>query len=340
MNPIFVIAEGDKFMKNNFSKHILCLVTILILWTNTVSANVKAPGDPAKYRKALYLKTAALTGVPWTILAGCDQYARNISGTAPDGAAISLNDTDRDWVGIFNQNLHDRDPVSIAFFGGAGKDGNGDGKADPGDPEDRILSFADQIAAYGPGEQNNRIAIWNYFHRGKAVELIEDFARVFEKFNTVTLTGHDFPLPLKANYDYESTWGARRGWGGLRIHEGTDLFADYGTPVHATAYGVIEMIGWNKYGGWRIGLRDLQGNYHYFAHLNGYAKGIHQGMVTEPGQTIGYVGSSGYGPKGTMGKFPPHLHYGFYHDNGITEYSIDPYPLLRVWERQEKQKKK
>ncbi|NEU03096.1 peptidase M23, partial [Escherichia coli] len=55
---------------------------------------------------------------------------------------------------------------------------------------------------------------------------------------------------------------------------------------------------------------------------------------------IGSVGSSGYGPPGTAGKFPPHLHYGMYKDNGRTEWSFDPYPHLRAWERYEYQKKK
>jgi peptidoglycan LD-endopeptidase LytH len=50
------------------------------------------------------------------------------------------------------------------------------------------------------------------------------------------------------------------------------------------------------------------------------------------------VGSSGYGPPGTSGKFPPHLHYGMYKDNGFTEWSFDPYPHLKMWERQERLK--
>lgn len=42
---------------------------------------------------------------------------------------------------------------------------------------------------------------------------------------------------------------------------------------------------------------------------------------------------------GTSGKFPPHLHYGMYKDNGYTEWSFDPYPYLKQWERQERMKK-
>ncbi len=96
------------------------------------------------------------------------------------------------------------------------------------------------------------------------------------------------------------------------------------------------MKGWNRYGGWRIGIRDINNNYHYFAHLNGFAKDVHNGMIVEPGMLIGGVGSSGYGPPGTSGKFPPHLHYGMYKDNGFTEWSYDPYSHLKLWERQER----
>ena len=89
------------------------------------------------------------------------------------------------------------------------------------------------------------------------------------------------------------------------------------------------MKGWNKYGGWRIGIRDVNNTYHYFAHLNGFAKDLNIGDIVKPGQLIGSVGASGYGPPGTSGKFPPHLHYGMYKYNGRTEWSFDPFPHLK-----------
>lgn len=102
----------------------------------------------------------------------------------------------------------------------------------------------------------------------------------------------------------------------------------------------MEIKGWNPYGGWRIGIRDVNNIYHYYAHLSGYQKGIKENDIVKPGQTIGWVGSSGYGKPGTSGKFPPHLHFGLYRDNGLTEWSFDPYPSLRKWEREDRMKKK
>ncbi|MFC7394310.1 M23 family metallopeptidase [Scopulibacillus cellulosilyticus] len=291
-------------------------------------------------RKALYLKTAAVTDVPWYLLAAVDQYersVRNIRRDLPDAEGIiGLYFEPQQWTGPLNLNKKDKNILDITLFDGLGKDGNGDGLADINNPEDVLYAMAEKLSEHGPGINNIKLALWDYYQRGKTVEMILQLSKLYHHFNRVDLDGHAFPIPLRMNYDYNSTWGARRGWGGLRIHEGTDIFADYGTPVKATSYGVIEMIGWNKFGGWRLGIRDPQNIYHYYGHLRGYGKHIKKGALVKPGQIIGYVGSSGYGPKGTQGKFPPHLHYGMYRDNGSTEFSFDPYPYLRAWERQER----
>jgi len=99
-------------------------------------------------------------------------------------------------------------------------------------------------------------------------------------------------------------------------------------------------MGWNPFGGWRVGIRDTDNFYHYYAHLSGFNKKIKQGDIVTPGVVIGWVGSSGYGKPGTQGKFPPHLHYGIYRDNGSMEWSFDPYPLLKKWEREDFRKLK
>jgi murein DD-endopeptidase MepM/ murein hydrolase activator NlpD len=70
--------------------------------------------------------------------------------------------------------------------------------------------------------------------------------------------------------------------------------------------------------------------------LSGFSRALKVGQIVEPGMIIGAVGSSGYGPPGTSGKFPPHLHYGMYKDNGYTEWSFDPTPHLAMWERIER----
>ena len=95
----------------------------------------------------------------------------------------------------------------------------------------------------------------------------------------------------------------------------------------------MEFIRWLAYG-----IRDIYNIYHYYAHLNGYADDLKLGDIVKPGDVLGSVGSSGYGPPGTSGKFPPHLHYGMYKDNGYSEWAFDPYPYLRRWEKMARSK--
>ncbi|GIO93090.1 hypothetical protein J31TS3_43170 [Paenibacillus lactis] len=230
--------------------------------------------------------------------------------------------------------------MSISVFSGIGLDGNGDGKADPNDDMDLLYSVAARLAPYGHAADDFSIGLWSYYQNTRAVQRVMQYAKLYETFGKLDLFDHAFPLPVKSNYSYRSTFGMGRNWGGRRVHEGTDLFASHGVPVRSTCYGVVEIKGWNKYGGWRIGIRDLNNHYHYYAHLQGFDKSIALGDVVKPGQTLGWVGSSGYGKPGTQGKFPPHLHYGIYRDTGHTEWAFDPYPLLKRWELEEKRSKK
>jgi peptidoglycan LD-endopeptidase LytH len=286
-------------------------------------------------RMALYKKTEALTEIPWYFIAAVDQYERQIYKDIEDDQVISIRIPPELWFGPGNDSM---DVKAIELLDGIGKDGNGDKKADPDNGEDVLFTMALYIKNYGYSVEDFKIALWNYYKRDLTVQTIKNTARVFKKFNGINLTDRDFPVAINYNYSYRNTWGDRRGFGGNRIHEGTDIFAGYGTPVHSTTYGVVELKGWNLYGGWRIGIRDIYNIYHYYAHLSGFQDGLKVGQIVKPGDVIGSVGSTGYGPPGTSGKFPPHLHYGMYKDNGYSEWSFDPYPYLRKWERMTKNK--
>lgn len=288
-------------------------------------------------RMALFKKTEALTQIPWYYLAAIDNYERNIKQDNDSEQVISIVISPETWFGLGNSSMI-QDERFIDFFNGKGKDGNGDHKADPKNAEDTLYTMASMILEYGQTEDDIKIALWNHYKRDLTVQTIINTSKVFKTFQDINLTDRDFPVSIQHNYSYQNTWGDRRGFGGLRIHEGTDIFAGYGTPIKSTTYGVIEMMGWNLYGGWRIGIRDIYNIYHYYGHMNGYNDEIKVGQVVKPGDVLGSVGSSGYGPPGTSGKFPPHLHYGMYKDNGYSEWSFDPFPYLRKWERMAKGK--
>jgi murein DD-endopeptidase MepM/ murein hydrolase activator NlpD len=328
----------------------LSLSLALALTPSTQAVALSAPAAPQpdpqaqlEQRLDLFKKASTLTGIPWPYLAAIDQYERTMNiakKRKPLAGLISIYISESDWAGALNPNQDDTNPKSIALFNGIGSDGSGDGKADRHNDLDLLAAMTSIMCKQGINKEDLRIGLWNYYHNTRSVQRIDQFAKIYASQNTLDLYQHAFPLPITADYTYRSTWGASRGWGGFRIHEGTDLFVGYGVPVRSTCYGIVEIKGWNPYGGWRIGIRDLNNVYHYYAHLSGFQKELQEGDLVTPGQTVGWVGSSGYGKPGTSGKFPPHLHYGLYRDNGLSEWSFDPYPYLRRWEREDYQKRK
>ena len=50
-------------------------------------------------------------------------------------------------------------------------------------------------------------------------------------------------------------FGTGRSYGFARKHLGNDLLGSMGTPIVAVESGTVEALGWNQYGGWRIGIR-------------------------------------------------------------------------------------
>ncbi|WP_319799496.1 M23 family metallopeptidase [Jeotgalibacillus aurantiacus] len=308
------------------------LIVFIFLFPASALAQETKREDLLKERLSYY-NLYQHQAVPWYYLAAVDQFERNIQPVRSDlekkEGPLSLTIPDDKWFGPLHPDQSNLSPYFISFFGGIGLDANGDGKADPNDPEDIFGSMADFIQQFDSFEQ----AMTYYYERKESIRQVMTISEIYQHFNSLDLYQHVFPLAKNYEYSYRSTWGDKRGWGGRRMHEGTDLFAGYGTPVLATTYGKIEELGWNDYGGWRVGLRDIHNVYHYYAHLSGFEKGLKKGNYVKPGDRLGYVGSSGYGKEGTSGKFPPHMHYGLYMENGRTQWAFDPYPSLKVWEK-------
>ncbi|UQZ33334.1 peptidase M23 [Paenibacillus sp. PK3_47] len=345
------------FRNTRNRKAVICLSAALLLWgaghtaaadaarnyslaeAGSGSAPVRSATSLTDARKELYDQMSAATGIPWFRFAAIDQYERSIAKKKANAEApariCGITVPAPVWSGPLNPDQEDTSPDSIQFFGGFGRDGSGDGKADPENDADLLYSMASHLLKYGHSQSDFNIGVWEYYRNGRAAQRIAQFARLYEHFGRLDLSGSAFPLPVGTTYAYRSTWGTGRSWGGARIHEGTDLFTPHGMTVRSTCFGIVETKGWNRYGGWRIGIRDIENRYHYYAHLSGFEKSLSRGDIVSPGQTIGWVGSSGYGKPGTQGKFPPHLHYGIYRDRGITEWAFDPYPLLKQWENQE-----
>ncbi|WP_240468576.1 M23 family metallopeptidase [Gracilibacillus sp. YIM 98692] len=314
----------------------LCRVSLLfilsMMLTSTI-AHAEENVDNDSLEILRFKQAEAISLVPWYYYAAINQYEANIhteNDEKKDNIHIQI--PEKKWYGFLPEHKPTA-PEILEWFNGIGKDGDGDGIADPNNESDVLYTIGSLLTKYGQSEQDIKKALWDFYQRELSVLSIMNYAKLFQKYKQISFEQNAFPVPKTYNYSYRNTWGDARGFGGRRIHEGTDIFAGYGTPVRSTTYGVVELKGWNKYGGWRIGIRDIHNRYHYYAHLNGFAEGIEVGDIVEAGQTIGSVGSTGYGPPGTSGKFPPHLHYGMYKDNGNTEWSFDPYPYLKRWEK-------
>ncbi|MBC7361515.1 MAG: M23 family metallopeptidase [Candidatus Aminicenantes bacterium] len=78
-----------------------------------------------------------------------------------------------------------------------------------------------------------------------------------------------------------------------RPHYGVDYAAPVGTPVQATAPGVVTYAGWNGGAGRMIKIRHNNSYETMYLHLRAFAPGIHVGARVQGGQVIGYVGSTG-----------------------------------------------
>lgn len=123
--------------------------------------------------------------------------------------------------------------------------------------------------------------------------------------------------PIAAGFyytDYDD-FGASRSYGYARPHLGHDMMGQIGTPIIAAESGYVEALGWNQYGGWRIGIRSFdKKRYYYYAHLRQnypYAENLKEGDIVSAGDVIGYMGHTGYSAKENVNNIETiHLHFG------------------------------
>jgi murein DD-endopeptidase MepM/ murein hydrolase activator NlpD len=123
--------------------------------------------------------------------------------------------------------------------------------------------------------------------------------------------------PIAAGYGYShcDDFGVGRSFGFKRKHLGNDLMGSQGTPIVAVEGGVVEAMGWNRYGGWRVGIRSFDNKrYYYYAHLQKdapFAPGLKVGDMVQAGDLIGFMGRTGYSDQENVNNIETvHLHFG------------------------------
>jgi murein DD-endopeptidase MepM/ murein hydrolase activator NlpD len=105
-------------------------------------------------------------------------------------------------------------------------------------------------------------------------------------------------------------------WG--KFHDGIDLAAPLGTPIHAPGDGVVVKVGPEEGYGETIFIRHANGDVSFYGHMARVF--VHVGEKVKTGQVIAPVGNEGFSTG-------PHLHFTI-HRGGIDGPVIDPKPWL------------
>ena len=146
---------------------------------------------------------------------------------------------------------------------------------------------------------------------------------------TPRLTAGGYVFPVYGPSSFGDTFGAPRGDVASGWHHGEDIFAPLGAPLLAVADGTIFSVGWNHLGGWRLWLRDHEGNEFYYAHLSAFSPFAVNGREVKAGTVVGFVGNSG-----DAASTPYHLHFEI-HPVGMLymgyDGAVQPYPYLLAW---------
>jgi len=116
---------------------------------------------------------------------------------------------------------------------------------------------------------------------------------------------------------------------GGRAHEAVDILAPRNAPIRAVEDGTIAKLFQSKAGGTTVYQFDPSGRFcYYYAHLERYAPGLHDGQHVSQGEVIGFVGTSGNAPPNT-----PHLHFAVFELDADQHWwkgrAIDPYLIFR-----------
>lgn len=152
--------------------------------------------------------------------------------------------------------------------------------------------------------------------------------------------------PIAAGYGYGhcDDFGVGRSFGFRRKHLGHDMMGSLGTPIVAVEGGVVEALGWNRYGGWRVGIRSFDGKrYYYYAHLKKdtpFAENLAEGDIVQAGELIGYMGRTGYSDRENVNNIETvHLHFGIQlvfdesQKECNSEIWIDAYEIVKLLEK-------
>lgn len=112
------------------------------------------------------------------------------------------------------------------------------------------------------------------------------------------------PFPVAGPAKYSDDWLNPRMTPCPHLHQGTDIFADFGTPIVASGPGIVSALRDGPVGGLAVWVTGDDRTAFYYAHLQSFAPGLHAGQRVDKGTVLGEVGDSGNAEGGA-----PHLHF-------------------------------
>ncbi|WP_432806102.1 peptidoglycan DD-metalloendopeptidase family protein [Mycobacterium sp. Z3061] len=283
---------------------------------------IPGAGVPAEFMQ-YYRGAEKQYGVPWFVLAalhfvetGFSTHSTMISSVGAIGPMQFMPATWVGWKyniggGLVSSSL-DITSLSVISSGrGYGKDGDGDGKADPWNNADAIYTAAAYLSANGYA-QDPRKAIWAYNHADWYVNKVLQSAETFK--NAATYEGGGEIPPLQpGSFMRPATGKVTSGFGsrGNSKHYGIDIGGGGRTnvPIVAAADGVVT----------RSYLSSSYGNVVFIKHtINGmqfetvYAhmqnRAVIEGAQVKQGQFLGYMGATGQSDG-------VHLHFEIHRDS-------------------------
>ena len=167
-----------------------------------------------------------------------------------------------------------------------------------------------------------------------ALEGDEQFSQLFANWEAMDANIKAAPAPAASisipsrmplnNANLTSDYGMRTHpvIGGRRAHKGVDLSAPTGTPIYATADGIVSRANRFSSYGLFVSIEHGASLQTRFAHMSRIA--VADGERVEKGDIIGYVGSTGRSTG-------PHLHY----EVRIDGQAVNPIPYMVETEAQQ-----
>ena len=185
--------------------------------------------------------------------------------------------------------------------------------------EEDLAEIAEKLLAGSQTveEMTKDMEYYSYYREAYGAVLdgmVGEFQYVHPKKKVYGLKAYS-PIAKEFPYSDYDDFGVSRSYGYKRNHLGHDMMGQVGTPVIAVESGYVSALGWNQYGGWRIGISSFDGRrYYYYAHLRQdrpYAEGLKEGAVVQAGDVIGYIGRTGYSTEENTNNIDEyHLHFG------------------------------